>query len=824
MYWYSARTGTGPVHGPCVNVRSLLIQPEFIVIDTCVAYLQQGAGTYRAGEWCAIPAAMYRPRSSADDAELQPLQDEGLELALRIGPRWPAKRIAKYAVLLAAFVYAVSICWPSRMARTRPDTVVVPAAFPTNEFPGMDFMPKAQEAEPRPIITRVGGGLFDDALVDPLHLPTAAPSSEGVLPKPTGAADLAQGRKQQLRLESKQKLRDLFDSQASSCDKCLTALRHGQSLAHAAPELVPELMVELCEEYRYTRSRDVPRGCQGTFGVAQWGGPYTQMLSYLNVSEGSVPAQLICAKFLKGKHCPMPARPTLSPAFLHKWFHGQTEPSEYVARRSKKTGAKRATPLRTLHVSDLHVDPRYLVGAEAACDSGQCCRVDAYNSTLWDAATPIPGTLPRANVSSPAHYWGSYHCDPPWALIAAGMQGISALIERDGPLDLGVFTGDFTTHDQHEHISRDLVRYAEQSLLDMLARHMQNATMVVALGNHDFAPSDFAAVPGLPDDASDQVQWNYEHVAALVKSHGWGDDTTAETIRTHHGGYSVSPRKGLRVISLNSDFWYKANPMAYLHADEPDVGGILRWLTDELQDAENRHERVWIVLHVLTGWDGSNALEGPTNLFYHIVSRYTHTIAHIFFGHTHEDQFQVFYRATDGDSASVPRHTANATAVAFIGPSLTPLSNVQPSLRVYEVDPETYEVMDYLQYYTPVDDFAHTRDHGPIWRLLYRARETYDSFAASVAAKTYAAPVALDAEHRWPATAPLNATFWAALTDEMEARPALLDLHHLYQSRKSPRSWLCASAECHRAKLCYMRAGSASQGRQCPQGYSSVQS
>lgn len=64
----------------------------------------------------------------------------------------------------------------------------------------------------------------------------------------------------------------------------------------------------------------------------------------------------------------------------------------------------------------------------------------------------------------------------------------------------------------------------------------------------------------------------------------------------------------------------------------PDVSGMLRFLTDELQAAEDagdsgeacivprstRHgltiSVVWIMGHVLTGWDGTNPLLNPTDL------------------------------------------------------------------------------------------------------------------------------------------------------------------------------------------------------------------
>lgn len=44
----------------------------------------------------------------------------------------------------------------------------------------------------------------------------------------------------------------------------------------------------------------------------------------------------------------------------------------------------------------------------------------------------------------------------------------------------------------------------------------------------------------------------------------------------------------------------------------PDNSGNLKFLAQELQEAEDKGERVWILGHVLTGWDGSNPLPNPT--------------------------------------------------------------------------------------------------------------------------------------------------------------------------------------------------------------------
>ena len=108
-----------------------------------------------------------------------------------------------------------------------------------------------------------------------------------------------------------------------------------------------------------------------------------------------------------------------------------------------------------------------------------------------------------------------------------------------------------------------------------------------------------------------------------------------DEVRTHYAGYSVSHGKGLRIITLNTDMWYRGNHFMFINSSNPDASGMLRFLTDELVKAEKKNEKVWIVGHVLTGWSGTNPLDNPSNLFYQIVSRFApYTIRAVFFGHT----------------------------------------------------------------------------------------------------------------------------------------------------------------------------------------------
>lgn len=95
----------------------------------------------------------------------------------------------------------------------------------------------------------------------------------------------------------------------------------------------------------------------------------------------------------------------------------------------------------------------------------------------------------------------------------------------------------------------------------------------------------------------------------------------------------------------------RSNLFNYINMTNPDTSGMLRFLTDELQEAEDAGDRgqspsliciatpdifsdneacilVWILGHVLSGWDGTNPLANPTNLckpyMYSEWSRFAH--------------------------------------------------------------------------------------------------------------------------------------------------------------------------------------------------------
>lgn len=71
----------------------------------------------------------------------------------------------------------------------------------------------------------------------------------------------------------------------------------------------------------------------------------------------------------------------------------------------------------------------------------------------------------------------------------------------------------------------------------------------------------------------------------------------------------------------------------------------LQWLIYELQTAEFSGEKVHIIGHIPPGH--SDCLKIWSRNYYAIVNRYEATITAQFFGHTHFDEFEVFYDPND---------------------------------------------------------------------------------------------------------------------------------------------------------------------------------
>ena len=120
-------------------------------------------------------------------------------------------------------------------------------------------------------------------------------------------------------------------------------------------------------------------------------------------------------------------------------------------------------------------------------------------------------------------------------------------------------------------------------------------------------------------------------------------------------------------------------------------------------------------VHIIGHINPSGCLKSWSSNYYRIVHRYESTIIAQFFGHTHNDQFEIFYDLED---------EKRAVNIAYISPSVTTLPYKNPSYRIYSVDGDyknsTFQILDHETF--SMDLIEANLKMKPVWRKRYSAK------------------------------------------------------------------------------------------------------
>ncbi|XP_068600621.1 sphingomyelin phosphodiesterase-like [Brachionichthys hirsutus] len=352
---------------------------------------------------------------------------------------------------------------------------------------------------------------------------------------------------------------------------------------------------------------------------------------------------------------------------------------------------------RVLFLTDVHWDQEYKVGSAADCQAPLCCREDS-GSPSWRRRE--------------AGYWGTYSkCDLPlWTL-----ENLLENAAIAGRWDWVYWTGDIPAHNVWSQTRTQ--QLSELKVISRLIRkHLGfNVTVYPAIGNHESTPVNSFPPPFVQGRKS--LTWLYRTMAEEWAP--WLPEQALKTLR-YGGFYTMEIQPGLRVVSLNMNYCAREN--FWLMVNSTDPANQLQWLVLVLQASEDKGEKVHIIGHIPPGL----CLGSWSWNYYHIVNRYERTITGQFFGHTHFDEFEMFY---DEETMTRP------LGVAFIAPSVTTFINLNPGYRVYYVDGDykgsSRQVLDHETYILNLTEANHspgapgTPDKNPKWTLLYRATEAY---------------------------------------------------------------------------------------------------
>ncbi|KAH8381287.1 hypothetical protein KR093_002107, partial [Drosophila rubida] len=360
------------------------------------------------------------------------------------------------------------------------------------------------------------------------------------------------------------------------------------------------------------------------------------------------------------------------------------ESNSELAERSDKD-------LLVLHLTDIHYDPEYKVGSLADCDEPMCCRGDLVAS------------------SSGAGYWGDYRsCDTPKHLLLNALEHMA-----QHKIDWIYHTGDVPPHNvwsTTKQGNKDMLTEVD----GLLAKYFPGIPVYPCMGNHEPHPTNVFGNSELPAELS--IDWLYDHVWSLWKK--WLPAGAEVTVR-RGGYYTHSPTAGHRIVALNSMDCYLFN--WWLFHNGSLVLDQLQWFHDTLLAAEKAGERVHVLTHIPSG-DG-DCWSDWAREYNRLLARFSKTISGIFNGHTHKDEMNLHY----ADSGA-------AVAVAWNGGSLTSYSYKNPNYRLYELNPDSWQVVEHHTWTFNLTEANRDSEKAPNWYKEYEftAEFTSDTSPAGI--------------------------------------------------------------------------------------------
>jgi len=355
----------------------------------------------------------------------------------------------------------------------------------------------------------------------------------------------------------------------------------------------------------------------------------------------------------------------------------------------KRLQSRKMDAIKVAQLTDIHIERNYAEGSQQYCGLYVCCK-----------AVQGPGN---------AGYHASYQCNIPERTIRLFLEHVASLSPH-----LVLFSGDIPPHTVWDETEESQMACTE-TLTTVMKEILGDFVVYPTIGNHEMYPTNLFSMRFV------------NHTVSMVSNFArlWTDlahftDDQIETM--NEAGYYtiVSPvNDKLRILAINNVYMYANNfynllnyyPVSLLPPTPGEAVVMKNNIRAILQSAVSNDEKVILMTHHVIG--NGDFIVSEAVWWEELINEFADVIVLQVAGHTHTDEFRLI-KSPD----NTVRH------MMYVNPSVDTHNTVNPSMRLYYLDPETFELLDYDQYYFHLPTYPDNTTVPEIVRL-YSAMEEY---------------------------------------------------------------------------------------------------
>ena len=356
-----------------------------------------------------------------------------------------------------------------------------------------------------------------------------------------------------------------------------------------------------------------------------------------------------------------------------------------------------------LNFSDIHFDPFY--------DSVLVSQLILSSYENWEDIFE----------SSAVNTISTYGEDSNFPLLKSSLLEMKRIISDP---DFIIITGDFMSHNfnedfrhftgiKNEHAQNLFIEKTIKFITSYITKFFPGKIIYPSVGNDDAYCGNYMIEPG-----GDFLKMLADAWEPWTNVNGLNPNFKNDFIK---GGYCMLNLPGSnnhKMIILNTVFcsWkYKNKCGDTLLTPGKDE---LEWLESNLERCRRSNHKVYLSYHIPPGVDVYSTVHNDTSCsekFFHswddelnsefmrIMEEYSEIITASFAGHFHRDDFRIIYKN------NLPASYINIT------PSISPVYDNNPSLKIFQYDKSDYGLINYQSYYLPVQN----NYDNPGWLFQY---------------------------------------------------------------------------------------------------------